>query len=79
MSMWGTDLKSQRSLKTGTDSCKTRDLWVTHFVPLQNVNKIALAFTSKEIGEDIYLEEEGFMGCDSDRCLCLGCGGGGVC
>ncbi|GFN83299.1 WD repeat-containing protein 49-like [Plakobranchus ocellatus] len=49
VSMWGTDLKPQRSLKTGTDTCKTRDLWVTHFVPLQNVNKIALAFTSKEI------------------------------
>ncbi|KAK7491119.1 hypothetical protein BaRGS_00017683, partial [Batillaria attramentaria] len=49
VSMWGTDLKPQRSLKTGTDSCKARDLWITHFVPLQNVNKIALAFTSKEI------------------------------
>ncbi|XP_041356070.1 WD repeat-containing protein 49-like [Gigantopelta aegis] len=49
VSMWGTDLKLQRSLKTGTDSCKARDLWVTDFVPLQNVNKIALAFTSKEI------------------------------
>ncbi|XP_059162775.1 WD repeat-containing protein 49-like isoform X2 [Physella acuta] len=47
--MWGADLKPQRSLKTGTDACRSRDIWVTHFVPLQNVNKIALAFTSKEI------------------------------
>ena len=50
ISSWGVDLKLQRFLKTGTDSCKARDLWVTHFVVLQNVNKIALAFTSKEIG-----------------------------
>ena len=51
ISSWGVDLKLQRFLKTGTDSCKARDLWVTHFVVLQNVNKIALAFTSKEIGK----------------------------
>ncbi|XP_035829374.1 uncharacterized protein LOC101863074 [Aplysia californica] len=49
VSMWGSDLKLQRHLKTGTDTCKMRDLWVTDFVLLQNVNKIALAFTSKEI------------------------------
>ncbi|KAL5020149.1 hypothetical protein ScPMuIL_003041 [Solemya velum] len=49
ISMWGTDLKLQRAMKTSTESCKARDLWVTHFVVLQNVNKIALAFTSKEI------------------------------
>ncbi|WAR03587.1 WDR49-like protein [Mya arenaria] len=49
ISNWGLDLKLQRALKTGTDSCKARDLWVTYFVILQNVNKIALAFTSKEI------------------------------
>ncbi|KAK7096335.1 hypothetical protein V1264_005639 [Littorina saxatilis] len=49
VSMWGQDMKAQRSLKTGTDSCKARDLWITHFVPLQLINKMALAFTSKEI------------------------------
>jgi hypothetical protein len=49
--MWGQDLKPQRSFKTHTDSCKTRDLWVTDFVILQNINKIALSFTSKEIGK----------------------------
>ena len=55
ISMWGMDLRGQRSIKTGTDSCKARDLWVTHFVPLQNLNKIALSFTSKEIGEGLDL------------------------
>ncbi|KAL4216663.1 WD repeat-containing protein 49 [Mactra antiquata] len=49
ISNWGVDLKMQRSLKTSTDSCKARDLWVTYFVILHNVNKIALSFTSKEI------------------------------
>lgn len=49
--MWGQDLKAQRAIKTQTDSCKTRDLWVTDFVILQNINKIALSFTSKEIGK----------------------------
>ncbi|CAL1538101.1 unnamed protein product [Lymnaea stagnalis] len=49
VSMWGADLKPQRSIKTGTDACRMRDVWVTHFAPLQNLNKIALAFTSKEI------------------------------
>lgn len=49
ISSWGVDLKLQRALKTGTDSCKARDLWVTYFVVLHNVNKIALSFTSKEI------------------------------
>ena len=55
VSMWGLDMKAQRSLKTGTDSCKARDLWITHFVPLQLINKIALAFTSKEIGKSHFV------------------------
>ncbi|KAK3590864.1 hypothetical protein CHS0354_033793 [Potamilus streckersoni] len=46
---WGVDMKLQRAFKTGTDSCKARDLWVTQFVVLQNINKVALTFTSKEI------------------------------
>ena len=48
--IWGPDLKLSRSFRIATDSCKARDLWVTHFVALQNINKIAVAFTSKEIG-----------------------------
>lgn len=49
--MWSQQLKMTLDLKAKTDSCRTRDLWVTHFVPLQNINKVALAFTSKDIGE----------------------------
>lgn len=49
VSMWSSNLKLQRSLKTQTDACKQRDVWVTHFVVLHNVNKLALSFTSKEI------------------------------
>ncbi|XP_013414484.2 WD repeat-containing protein 49-like [Lingula anatina] len=49
VSMWDPSLKLQRTIKTGTESCRQRDLWMSHFVPLQNINKIALAFTSKEI------------------------------
>lgn len=51
MGIWGPDLKLSRSFRIATDSCKARDLWVTHFVALQNINKIAVAFTSKEIGK----------------------------
>ena len=35
--------------KVNSDSCKTKDLWITDYILLQNVNKIALAFTTKEI------------------------------
>ena len=49
--MWGQNLKLQRSLKTGTDTCRARDIWITHFVLLPNINKIAIAYTSKEIGK----------------------------
>lgn len=52
MGIWGPDLKLSRSFRIATDSCKARDLWVTHFVALQNINKIAVAFTSKEIGKN---------------------------
>ncbi|KAK2183025.1 hypothetical protein NP493_327g03000 [Ridgeia piscesae] len=47
--MWDQELKLQRTLKTSTDSCRSRDLWVTYFTVLSNVNKVALCFTSKEI------------------------------
>ena len=55
--MWSQNLKLQRTLKTGTDSCRARDLWVTNYVPLHNINRIALSFTSKEIGMSIYMYE----------------------
>lgn len=37
--------------KLNTESCKSKDLWVTDFIILQNVNKLAIAFTTKEIGK----------------------------
>ncbi len=36
--------------KVSSDSCKSKDLWITDYILLQNVNKIALGFTTKEIG-----------------------------
>jgi hypothetical protein len=39
--------------KVSSTSCKSRDLWVTDFTILSNVNKIGLAFTTKEIGKII--------------------------
>nr|XP_018668447.1 WD repeat-containing protein 49-like [Ciona intestinalis] len=46
---WDQHVKMQRSIKLSWDSIKARDLWVTDFVLLPNVNKIAVSFTSKEI------------------------------
>lgn len=48
--MWDQQIRLQRTLRISTDSCKSRDLWVTNFTVLANINKIALGFTSKEIG-----------------------------
>ena len=36
--------------KASSTSCKSKDLWVTDFAVLMNANKIAVAFTTKEIG-----------------------------
>ncbi|XP_039249520.2 cilia- and flagella-associated protein 337-like [Styela clava] len=49
ISFWDHHLKLQKSLKLATESVKPRDLWVTDFVLLPNLNKIAVSFTSKEI------------------------------
>ena len=35
---------------TEPDEVKQRDLWITDFVPMQNIYKLVLAMTSKEIG-----------------------------
>lgn len=37
-------------MTTEPDEVKQRDLWITDFVPMQNIYKLALALTSKEIG-----------------------------
>ncbi|XP_055501306.1 WD repeat-containing protein 49-like [Leucoraja erinacea] len=49
MSVWGENLKLQKTLRVATDSVRLRDLWVTSMIFMANVNKIAVAFTSKEI------------------------------
>jgi hypothetical protein len=37
---------------TEPDGVKQRDLWITDFVPMQNIYKLVLAMTSKEIGKN---------------------------
>ncbi|XP_075426736.1 cilia- and flagella-associated protein 337 isoform X1 [Ascaphus truei] len=49
LGIWGENLKLQRRLRISTDTVKLKDLWATSLVFLANVNKIAVAFTSKEI------------------------------
>ena len=38
-----------KTFKAATDSCKIRDLWITDFVLMNNVNKVAISYTSKEL------------------------------
>jgi len=40
-------------VQTDPEEVKQRDLWVTDFVPMQNIYKLALALTSKEIGKSL--------------------------
>ncbi|DAA33209.1 TPA: hypothetical protein LOC531076 [Bos taurus] len=47
--IWGENLKLQEMLPITSDATKLKHLWVTSMVSLENVNKIAVAFTSKEI------------------------------
>ncbi|XP_004424832.2 PREDICTED: WD repeat-containing protein 49 [Ceratotherium simum simum] len=47
--IWGENLKLQETLPITSDAIKLKHLWVTSLVSLENVNKIAVAFTSKEI------------------------------
>ncbi|KAF7242634.1 WD repeat-containing protein on Y chromosome [Varanus komodoensis] len=49
LSLWGESLKLQRTLQITMETVKPKDLWVTSLVTLPNVNKVAVAFTSKEI------------------------------
>ena len=39
------------SNKIYIESCKSKDLWVTDFAVLQNINKVVVSFTTKEIGK----------------------------
>ncbi|XP_036303586.1 WD repeat-containing protein 49 [Pipistrellus kuhlii] len=49
LGIWGENLKLQESFPITSDATKLKHLWVTSLVSLENVNKIAVAFTSKEI------------------------------
>ncbi|XP_006890451.1 PREDICTED: WD repeat-containing protein 49 [Elephantulus edwardii] len=49
LGIWGDNLKLQEMLPVTSDATKLKHLWVTSLVSLENVNKIAVAFTSKEI------------------------------
>ncbi|XP_073929952.1 cilia- and flagella-associated protein 337 isoform X4 [Castor canadensis] len=49
LGFWGENLKLQETLPITSDATKLKHLWVTSLVSLENVNKIAVAFTSKEI------------------------------
>ena len=48
--MYDKNFNVSNSTKVNSDSCKSKDLWITDYILLQNVNKIALCFTTKEIG-----------------------------
>ncbi|XP_054839505.1 WD repeat-containing protein 49 [Eublepharis macularius] len=49
LGIWGESLTLQRTLQITAEAVKPKDLWVTSLVALPNVNKVAVAFTSKEI------------------------------
>uniref|UniRef100_A0A8C7E047 WD repeat domain 49 n=1 Tax=Naja naja TaxID=35670 RepID=A0A8C7E047_NAJNA len=49
LGLWGESLKLQKMVQITTEAVKPKDLWVTSLVALPNVNKVAVAFTNKEI------------------------------
>ncbi|XP_074048619.1 cilia- and flagella-associated protein 337 [Macrotis lagotis] len=49
LGVWDENLKLQEKGPITSDVIKLKNLWVTSLVPLENVNKIAVASTSKEI------------------------------
>ncbi|KAM4889331.1 cilia- and flagella-associated protein 337 [Thomomys bottae] len=60
LGIWGENLKLQKTLPITSDATKLKHLWVTSLVSLENVNKIAVAFTSKEICFYDLLSKEDF-------------------
>uniref|UniRef100_G1L5Z4 WD repeat domain 49 n=3 Tax=Ailuropoda melanoleuca TaxID=9646 RepID=G1L5Z4_AILME len=60
LGIWGENLKLQETLPITSDATKLKHLWVTSLVSLENVNKIAVAFTSKEICFYDLLSKGGF-------------------
>jgi len=51
VSLWNNKLKLQKVTKLTSELCRVRDLWVTSIVPMTEVNKVAVSFTSKDIGQ----------------------------
>lgn len=49
LGIWSESLTLQKTLQITTEAVKPKDLWVTSLVALPNVNKVAVAFTSKEV------------------------------
>ncbi|XP_006774248.1 PREDICTED: WD repeat-containing protein 49 [Myotis davidii] len=49
LGIWEENLKLQETFPITSDATKLKHLWVTSLVSLENVNKIAVAFTRKEI------------------------------
>ncbi|XP_054984315.1 WD repeat-containing protein 49, partial [Sorex araneus] len=49
LGIWGDNLMLQETRSITSDVTKLNHLWVTSLISLENVNKIAVAFTSKEI------------------------------
>ncbi|XP_069848045.1 cilia- and flagella-associated protein 337 isoform X1 [Dipodomys merriami] len=60
LGLWGENLKLQEILPITSDATKLKHLWVTSLVSLENVNKIAVAFTTKEICFYDLLSKEDF-------------------
>ncbi|XP_007944846.1 WD repeat-containing protein 49, partial [Orycteropus afer afer] len=60
LGIWGENLKLQETLPITSDGSKLKHLWVTSLVSLENVHKIAVAFTCKEICFYDLLSKEGF-------------------
>lgn len=51
MCIYNDEMQLYKTFKAVTESCKVRDLWITDFVLMPNVNKVAVAYTSKELSK----------------------------
>ena len=45
-----------KTFKAPTESSKMRDLWITDFVLMPNLNKVAISYTSKELSKNFEAE-----------------------
>lgn len=50
--IYNDQMQLYKSSKATTESCKMRDLWITDFVLMPNVSKVAIAYTSKELSKN---------------------------